>query len=105
LADEVEGVSDERIIILCFKVLSVLDASGADLLTRMLEEFHERGIVLLFKSMSSQHRKIFSAITDEGVIDNHFFDGLPTAIAHARTYVHQSLAAHDDTTVWVTDPR
>jgi hypothetical protein len=41
----------------------------------------------------------------EGVMDNHFFDGLPTAIAHARTHVHQSLAAHDDTTVWVTGLR
>jgi sulfate permease, SulP family len=94
-SDVVAKVGDVRVVILRCKGLSVLDASGAELLVRMIEEFHTREVSVLVKGMSSPHRRIFTSLSDDGVIDNHFFDDLPAAIAHARTHVHRSLASPD----------
>jgi SulP family sulfate permease len=95
-ADVVTQVGDVSIIILRFRGLSVLDATGAELLTRMIDDLRKRGITVLVKGMSSQHRRIFTSVSKEGVIDDHYFDDLPAAIAHARTHVHRPLVPDHD---------
>jgi SulP family sulfate permease len=95
-ADIVARVGDVNIVILRLRGLSLLDASGAELLARILEEFRERGITVLVKGMSSEHRRTFSSISDDGVIDDHFFDDLPAAIAHAHTHVRRSQTTRND---------
>jgi SulP family sulfate permease len=94
-SDVVATVGDVRVVILRFKGLSVLDASGAELLTRMIEEFHARGVIVLVKGMSSPHRRIFTSLSDDGVIDYHYFDDLPAAITHARTHVQRCISSPD----------
>ena len=97
-ADVVENVGRVRVVILRFRGLSVLDASGAELLARMVEDFRVRGVVVIIKGMSSAHRRLFTEISDDGLIDDHFFDDLPAAITHARLHVQRAALTTEDPT-------
>jgi hypothetical protein len=50
-------------------------------------------------SSISQHRKTFSSVLDELVIDDHHLDDMPAAISHASSHVYRSLTARDDSIV------
>jgi SulP family sulfate permease len=86
---QVEGV---RVVILRLKNLSFVDASGGELLARMIEDLQKEGITVLVKGMSSEHRRVMTAAgPNKGLVsDNHYFDALDVAIAHAQVHARGS---------------
>lgn len=95
-SEALRDVGDVKVVILRLRGLSMLDATGADVLAQLLAELEARGITVLVKGMSDEHRRVFTtAATDDGVIDDHFFDDMDAAVTHARTHVQRALRRPD----------
>jgi SulP family sulfate permease len=88
---ELTAVSDVRVVVLRLPGVQVLDATGAHALGQIVSELEGRGISVLLKGPRSEHLKTLCAV---GVIDrlaheNHVFDDLEDALAHAHAHVHR----------------
>jgi SulP family sulfate permease len=88
---ELTAVSDVRVVVLRLPDVQVLDATGAHALGEIVSELEGRNISVLLKGPRSDHLKTLCAV---GVIDrlaheNHLFDDLDDALAHARAHVHR----------------
>jgi SulP family sulfate permease len=84
----VEGV---RVVILRLKGLTMIDASGADALSQIIEELNRRDITLLVKGIGAEH---IDALTTAGVLvdlsaKGHLFDDLDAALAHAHRHIER----------------
>ncbi len=91
---QVEGV---QVVILRLKGLTFIDASGADALSRIIDELDRRGITVLIKGARAEHGRI---LTTAGVLaeldgKGHLFDDLDAAIAHARRHVDRHGTADE----------
>ncbi len=91
---ELTAVADVRVVILRLPQLQVLDATGAQALTEIIEELEGRGITVLLKGPRPDHLKIMRAV---GVIDaladeRHVFSALDDAVAHAHRHVERTAA-------------
>jgi SulP family sulfate permease len=86
---QVEGV---RVVILRLRGLMFIDASGAEALSRIIDELEGRRITVLIKGARSEHGRILGTAGILADLDSkgHLFDDLATAIAHARRHVHRS---------------
>jgi SulP family sulfate permease len=89
---ELTAVSDVRLVVLRLPDVQVLDATGAHALGEIVSELEARHISVLLKGPRSEHLRTLCAV---GVIDrlaheNHLFDDLDEALAHARTHVQRS---------------
>lgn len=83
---ETKGIA---VVILRMSQLQLLDATGAQIITEVVRTLEARGITVLIKGIRPQHTKLALRV---GVIDslrhqNHLFDSLDDAIAHARSHV------------------
>lgn len=88
--DELSDVCDVRVVVLRLSNIRVLDTSGANALTQIVDDLQRRGIVVILKGLRPEHRKLAESV---GVVDalnnaSHLMDDLPEAIAHARDHVH-----------------
>lgn len=77
-----------RVVILRLPDLKVLDASGAQAIGDLIDRLEERGVTVLLKGPQPEHLRI---LTEVGAIqrlahENHLFDDLDDAIAHAHTH-------------------
>ena len=75
--------------------LQVLDATGARVITEMIQGLERRGITVLIKGIQSQHLRVATRV---GVIaslrhQNHLFTDLAAAVSHARSHVSRAAAA------------
>jgi SulP family sulfate permease len=89
---ELTAVSDVRVVILRLPDLQVLDATGAHALGEIVAELEARHITVLLKGARHEHRRTLEAV---GVLDrlaheNHLFDDLDDALAHARSHVRRA---------------
>jgi sulfate permease, SulP family len=89
--DELAQVSDVRVVVLRLSSVSVLDTSGAHALAQVVTDLQRRGIVVLLKGLRPQHRRVVESV---GVLaalqdENHLFDDLDDALAHARSHVRR----------------
>ncbi|MCC2313203.1 SulP family inorganic anion transporter [Cellulomonas xiejunii] len=90
--DEIALVSDVRVVVLRLGNVRVLDASGANALVEIITDMRRRGIVVLLKGLRPEHRRlaegvgVISALSD----DQHVFDDLQDALAHARSHVRRA---------------
>lgn len=87
--DELALVSDVRVVVLRLGNVRVLDASGANALAEIVTDLRRRGIVVLLKGLRPEHRHLARSV---GVLDalgdeQHLFDDLDAALAHARSHV------------------
>lgn len=85
---ELVSVGDVRVVILRLPELQVLDATGAQALGEIIEELEHRHITVLLKGPRAPHRRTLEAV---GALrrlahENHLFDDLDAAIAHARLH-------------------
>lgn len=78
-----------EIVILRLSQVQLVDATGAHTLSELVTDLERRGITVLIKGIQPRHQHLFEQL---GVLDslrheNHVFETLPPAIAHARSHV------------------
>lgn len=89
---QLSAVEDVKVVILRLPELQMLDASGAQALGEIIDDLERRHITVLLKGPRPEHLRILREV---GAIsrlahENHLFDDLDAAIAHARSHVNRS---------------
>ena len=86
---ELTAIGDVRVVILRLPQLQVLDATGAQALGEIVAELEGRGITVLLKGPTTEHLRVLSVVgaLDRLAHENHVFDHLDAAIAHARVHL------------------
>jgi sulfate permease, SulP family len=89
---ELTAVTDVRVIVLRLPDLQVLDATGAQALGEIVSELEARGITVLVKGPQPAHRRTLAAVgaLDHLAHENHLFDDLDAALAHAREHARRT---------------
>lgn len=92
---ELTAVSDAKVVLLRLPSLQVLDATGAQALGEIVAELEHRGITVLLKGPRPEHLRILSAtgVLAQLAHQNHLFDDLDAALAHARLHVARARDA------------
>jgi SulP family sulfate permease len=88
---EVTAVDDVTVVILRMSQLELVDATGAHVLTEIVQQLERRGVTVLIKGVREGHVELFTTV---GVLSslrhsNHLFDELVPAVAHARSHVQR----------------
>lgn len=87
-----ERVGDIRgieVVIIRMSQLQLLDATGAQVITELITALERRGVTVLVKGIRADHLGVATRV---GVVSslrhqNHLFDDLGLAVAHARSHV------------------
>lgn len=92
LVDRVLTVDGVTVVVLRLSQLHLLDVTGARILVDLVHTLERRGITVLIKGIRREHLRVLTRV---GVIDslrheNHLFDDLVPAIAHARDHVRRA---------------
>jgi SulP family sulfate permease len=84
-------------VVLRLQALQVLDATGAQALGEIVAELEAHGITVLVKGNRADHLRTLAAVgaLDQLAHENHLFDNLDDAIAHARVHTARSSAVYD----------
>lgn len=95
MLDRVAAVSDVSVVIIRMSQLQVLDATGARVITQMIQSLERRGITVLVKGIQPAH---LGVATHVGVLaalrdQRHLFADLDAAIAHARSHISRESSA------------
>lgn len=90
--NELTAVDDVKVVVLRLPELQILDATGAQALGDIIDDLERRHITVLLKGPRPEHLRILREV---GAIsrlahENHLFDDLASAIAHARDHVHRT---------------
>ena len=90
---ELTAVSDVCVVVLRLPGLQVLDATGAHALGEIVTELEARHITVLLKGPRPEHLRTLRAVgaLDRLAHENHLFDDLDAALAHARVHAHRAL--------------
>jgi SulP family sulfate permease len=101
MLERVSQTSHITVVIIRLSQLQVLDATGARVITEMIQALERRGVTVLVKGIQPRHLKL---VTRVGVITslrhhNHLFEELDAAIEHARSHVTRAAAAQGGTDV------
>lgn len=88
-----QGVS---VVILRMSQLELVDATGARILSEIVQSLERRGVTVLIKGVQPGHEELFRTV---GVLDalrhqNHLFADLPSALEHARSHVRRQSSTH-----------
>ena len=75
--------------------LQFLDATGARVLVDIVEQLEKQGITALIKGVQPGHIELVRRV---GVLDklrheNHLFDNLDAAVAHARSHIAREVVS------------
>lgn len=89
MLDRVAAITDVSVVIIRMSQLQVLDATGARVVTEMIQGLERRGITVLVKGIQPEHLELATRV---GVItslrdERHLFSELAPAIDHARSHV------------------
>lgn len=85
---ELTAVGDVEVVVLRFPDLQMLDATGAQAIGEMIEELERRHITVLVVGPRAHHLRILREVgaIDRLAHENHLFNDLDAAIAHARRH-------------------
>jgi SulP family sulfate permease len=85
---ELTAVTDVRVVVLRLGNVAMLDASGARMLAETIDHLRRRGITVLVKVASEQHRRLLHTVGALTELDRlgHVLDELPAALDHARRH-------------------
>lgn len=88
---DLSGIGGVSVVILRLKGLTLIDASGAEALARVMSALEARGITVLVKGARAEHDQILATagVLAELEAHGHLFDDLPSAIAHACRHVER----------------
>ena len=89
MLERVGAIRGIEVVIIRMSQLQILDATGAQVITELIQALERRGVTVLVKGIQSQH---LALVTRVGVISslrhqNHLFDDLGLAVEHARSHV------------------
>jgi SulP family sulfate permease len=89
---ELTAVSDAKVVVLRLPDIQVLDATGAQALGEIVAELEDRGITVLLKGPRPEHLRVLVATgaLDHLAHENHVFEDLDAALAHARSHVERT---------------
>lgn len=89
ILDEVTSLDGVTVVILRMSQLELVDATGAHVLSEIVQRLERRGVTVLIKGVREGHVELFTTVGVLGALrhSNHLFDDLPAAIAHARSHV------------------
>lgn len=95
MLERVTSILDVSVVILRMSQLQALDATGARVITEMIQGLERRGITVLVKGIQPAHVKVATRV---GVIaslrdHNHLFTDLDAAVSHARSHVTRTAAS------------
>ena len=95
---EITATADVRVVILRLGTVAMLDATGARVLGEIVEHLQRRGITVLVKGVSGEHRRLLSAVgTLAPLVERgHVFATFPEAVAHAARHLRPEPAASGD---------
>jgi SulP family sulfate permease len=104
---EITATSSVRVVILRLGSVVMLDATGAHVLGQIVEDLHRRGITVLVKVASAEHRRLLAAVGALAplVERGHVFDTFPEAAAHAARHVAAHTPAAGVATHWPHGPQ
>jgi SulP family sulfate permease len=104
---EITATSAVRVVILRLGSVVMLDATGAHVLGQIVEDLHRRGITVLVKVASAEHRRLLAAVGALAplVERGHVFDTFPEAAAHAARHVAAHTHAAGVATHWPHGPQ
>ncbi|MDX2375521.1 SulP family inorganic anion transporter [Microbacterium sp. LRZ72] len=82
----IEGVS---VVVLRMSQLELVDATGAHVLSEIVQQLERRGVTVLIKGVREGHVELFRTVGALGALrhQNHLFTDLPAAVAHARSHI------------------
>jgi sulfate permease, SulP family len=89
--DEVTGLDGVSVVVLRMSQLELVDATGAHVLSEIVQRLEARGVTVLIKGVRDGHVELFRTV---GVLDalrhhHHLFDDLDAAVAHARDHTRR----------------
>ncbi|WP_208008639.1 SulP family inorganic anion transporter [Agromyces protaetiae] len=95
-----ERVGDIRgieVVIIRMSQLQILDATGAQVVTELIQALERRGVTVLVKGIQTRHMQLAERV---GVIKSlrhhkHLFDDLAPAVEHARSHVRRAAEASE----------
>ena len=92
----ITGLSGISVVILRMSRLELVDATGARVLTEIVQTLERRGVTVLIKGVQPGHEELFRTV---GVLaslrhQNHLFTQLEPALEHARSHVRRRSGAH-----------
>ncbi|MEZ3161342.1 SulP family inorganic anion transporter [Microbacterium sp. BWT-B31] len=87
-----KGVS---VVILRMSQLELVDATGARVLTEIVQSLERRGVTVLIKGVQPGHEELFRTVGVLGSLrhHNHLFADLAAAVEHARSHVERERRA------------
>ncbi|MDR2999552.1 MAG: STAS domain-containing protein, partial [Microbacterium sp.] len=94
MLERVSTLQGIEVVVIRMSQLQILDATGAQVITDMIVSLERRGITVLVKGIQPQHLRVAERV---GVLaslrhQNHLFDDLDAAAAHARSHVARAAA-------------
>ena len=92
--ERITQVADVEVVVLRMSRLELVDATGARVLSEIVQALERRGVTVLIKGVQAGHEELFRTV---GVLaslrhHNHLFAALEPAIAHARSHVARNAA-------------
>ncbi|MDQ1128742.1 SulP family inorganic anion transporter [Microbacterium sp. SORGH_AS_0888] len=92
--DHVTRVEGVEVVVLRMSRLELVDATGARVLSEIVQALERRGVTVLIKGVQPGHEELFRTV---GVLASlrhhrHLFTELDAAIAHARSHVARHAA-------------
>jgi SulP family sulfate permease len=95
VAETVTALDGVSVVILRMSQLELVDATGAHVLSEIVQRLEARGITVLIKGVREGHVELFRTV---GVLKalrhhRHLFTELPAAIEHARSHVARERTA------------
>ena len=93
--DTVTGIEGVSVVVLRMSQLELVDATGARVLSEIVQRLEARGVTVLIKGVREGHVELFRTV---GVLDalrhhRHLFADLDAALEHARSHIARELAA------------
>ena len=87
--EAVTSLEDVTVVILRMSQLELVDATGAHVLSEIVQQLERRGVTVLIKGVREGHVELFTTV---GVLSslrhsNHLFERLAPAVTHARSHV------------------
>lgn len=93
--ERVSTIRNVDVVIIRMSQLQILDATGARVITEIVQALERRGITVLIKGIQDRHLRL---VTRVGVLESlrhhkHLFTELAPAVDHARSHVARAAAA------------
>ena len=95
ILDSVTHVSGVSVVIIRMSELQFLDATGARVLVDIVDQLERQGITALIKGVQPGHIDLVRRVGVLGKLrhENHLFDNLDAAVAHARSHIVREASA------------